>query len=81
MSTETVDTALAIRTWTEAPASLNIKVNLAGYDVMLTLSGDSAQSCCTSSGARLRRLAIWALCQRALRRARSERTATVMVIA
>jgi len=30
-----------LRTWTEAPASVNIKFSLDGYDTMLTLRGDS----------------------------------------
>jgi len=30
-----------IRTWTEAPASVNIKFQFEGYDTMLTLRGDS----------------------------------------
>lgn len=29
------------RTWTEAPASVNIKAKIQGYDVMLTLRGES----------------------------------------
>lgn len=29
------------RTWTEAPASVNIKFTFNGYDTMLTLRGDS----------------------------------------
>ena len=29
------------RTWTEAPASVNIKCNIEGFDVMLTLRGES----------------------------------------
>lgn len=30
-----------LRTWTEAPASVTVRVQLAGYDTMLTLRGDS----------------------------------------
>ena len=35
------NTEQTARTWTEAPASVNIKARVQGYDVMITLRGES----------------------------------------